>query len=256
MMETSSGLFHGKSTAECIETISADFWQEAGNNMETSHATPSSTSATPNDLEEGELEDEESDWVRSYRTESTSLQSISETCETDSTTSTAPAKGLKRAGDLLVDSPREDQRFESKKVKTEHSHVELEVSQYHVSPVIPACFRCGVPGHSRYAEGCQKKVSCRHCGREDHHATAVCRKLHMGCKDCGYRGHGQRDPHPRNMADDFKAFEEHAGFGVLTRKRFRFPGFGFLLLPKDAGNVDYKRILETTSEKLRKKIEK
>ena len=58
------------------------------------------------------------------------------------------------------------------------------------------------------------------------------------------------------MADDFKEFEEHAGFGVLTRKRFRFPGFGFLLLTKDAGSIDYKRILETTSEKLRKKIEK
>ena len=155
-----------------------------------------------------------------------------------------------------MDSPREDQRFESKKVKTEHRHVELEVSQYHISPVIPACFRCGVPGHSRYAEGCQRKVSCRHCGRNDHHATAVCRKLHMGCKDCGYRGHGQRDPHPRNMADDFKDFEKHAGFGVLTRKRFKFPGFGFLLLTKDAGSIDYKKILETTSEKLRKKIEK
>ncbi|CAM6054383.1 unnamed protein product, partial [Sphagnum tenellum] len=99
--------------------------REAGDDMETSHATPSSTSTTPNDLEEGELEDEESDWVRSCRTESTSRQSISETYETDSTTSSAPAKGLKRAGDLLVDSPREDQRFESKKVKTEHQHVEL-----------------------------------------------------------------------------------------------------------------------------------
>jgi len=256
MMETSSGLFHGKSTAECIETVSSEFWQEAGDYMETSHATPSSTSATPNDLEEGELEDEESDWVRSYRTESTSQQSISEACETDSTTSATPTQGLKRAGDLLVDSPREDQRFESKKVKTEHNHVELEVSQYHISPVIPACFRCGTPGHSRCAEGCRKKVSCRHCGRDDHHATSVCRKLHMGCKTCGYRGHGQRDPHPRIMADDFKEFEEHAGFGVLTRKRFRFPGFGFLLLTKDAGSIDYKRILETTSEKLRKKIEK
>jgi hypothetical protein len=78
----------------------------------------------------------------------------------------------------------------------------------------------------------------------------------MGCKDCGYRGHGQRDPHPRNMADDFKDFEKHAGFGVLTRKRFKFPGFGFLLLHKDAGKVDYKKILKTTTEKLADKMKK
>jgi hypothetical protein len=58
------------------------------------------------------------------------------------------------------------------------------------------------------------------------------------------------------MADDFKVFERHAGYGVLTRKRFRFPGFGFLLLPKDAGNVDYKKILKSTTEKLEDKMKK
>ncbi|CAM6054859.1 unnamed protein product [Sphagnum tenellum] len=67
----------------------------------------------------------------------------------------------------------------------------------------------------------------------------------MGCKDC-------RLPWPRTNAIPIPATwpttsrssRSMRDTGFLTRKRFRFPGFGFLLLPKDAGNVDYKKILK------------
>jgi hypothetical protein len=124
--------------------------------------------------------------------------------------------------------------------KAREDHLGDAQKQFHHAPVLSCCFKCGEKGHSKFSGYCKNlQLSCEYCHSVTH-ATVACRELHAGCTICEYRGHrdDQHDndidgkPLPRDAKIDWQRFRKCQDQGFYTRRRERFPSFGFWIFPQ------------------------